>query len=295
MDILITGASGFIGKNVLQRLKDKHDVYAPDSKELDLLDQETVQKLIVNSGFDLVIHAATWNATANSTKDTDNVLENNLNMFTNLQSCNAHYTRMFSLGSGAEHNRLNSIPLMKEEFIGTQIPTDQYGLSKHTINRVISKSSNIVNLRLFGVYGPHEDWEIRFISNAICKTLQNLDITIRQDVCFDYLYIDDFLDILELFIAKKELNFREYNICTGKSISLSSLGKIILEQMLSSQNIVIAEEGYGLEYSGNNNRLLDEFRFEFSSHDESVKKLIAHYRNTLSQINKNLLLKDKQY
>ncbi len=295
MDILITGASGFIGKNVLQRLKDKHDVYAPGSKELDLLDQEAVQKLIVNSSFDLVIHAATWNATANSTKDTDNVLENNLNMFTNLQSCNSYYTRMFSLGSGAEQNRPNSIPLMEEEFIGTQIPTDQYGLSKHTINRIISNSSNIVNLRLFGVYGPHEDWEIRFISNAICKTLQNLDIMIRQDVCFDYLYIDDFLDILELFIAKKELNFREYNICTGKSISLSSLGKIILEQMLSSQNIVIAEEGYGLEYSGNNNRLLDEFQFEFSSHEESVKKLISHYRNTLSQINKTLLLKDKQY
>jgi len=90
------------------------------------------------------------------------------------------------------------------------------------------------------------------------------------------------------------LDFREYNICTGKNVSLSSLGKIIQEQILGSQKIVIAEDGYGLEYSGNNSRLLDEFQFDFSSHKESVRKLISHYRNTLSQVNKSLLHKDKQ-
>ena len=293
MKIFITGASGFIGKNIHQRLKDKHDVLSPGSKELDLLDQDAVKKFVKANRFDLVIHTATWDATTSSRKEQDEVLENNLRMFFHLENCNAHYQRMFTLGSGAEYGREHFTPLMKEESIGLHVPTDQYGLSKYAISQAISNATNIYNLRLFGVFGPHEDWKIRFISNAICKTLYDLDISIRQDVCFDYLYIDDFLDILELFIDRETLNYREYNICRGDSIKLSSLAKNILGELNSPQKIVIANDGLGREYSGNNERFLNEFQFDFRAQDESIGELIRYYRSILSQIDKVLLSKTR--
>jgi UDP-glucose 4-epimerase len=286
MKIFITGASGFIGKNIHQRLKDKHDVQSPGSEELDLLDQDAVKKFVKQHRFDLVIHTATWDATTSSSKNSNTVLENNLKMFFHLENCNTHFQRMFSFGSGAEYGSEYFTPLMREESFGIHVPADQYGLSKYIINRAISNATNIYNLRLFGVFGPHEDWKIRFISNAICKALHGLDISIRQDVCFDYLYIDDLLDILELFIDREVLNCREYNICRGESTRLSSLARIIQEELNSPQKIVIAKKGLGKEYSGNNHRLLSEFQFDFRSHEESIKELIRYYKSTLSQIDR---------
>ena len=54
-----------------------------------------------------------------------------------------------------------------------------------------------MELRLFGVFGRHEDYAIRFISNAICKTLFDLPITLRQNRTFSYLYVDDLGPIVE--------------------------------------------------------------------------------------------------
>ena len=85
MKIFITGASGFIGKNIHQRLKDKHDVQSPGSEELDLLDQDAVKKFVKQHRFDLVIHTATWDATTSSSKNSNTVLENNLKMFFHLE------------------------------------------------------------------------------------------------------------------------------------------------------------------------------------------------------------------
>ncbi len=58
-----------------------------------------------------------------------------------------------------------------------------------------------MELRLFGVFGPHEDYAIRFISNAICKALFGLPITLRQNRTFSYLFIDDLGPIVERFLT----------------------------------------------------------------------------------------------
>ena len=45
MKILITGASGFVGRNVkeyLEKKNEEYEIYAPTSKELDCLDEQEV-------------------------------------------------------------------------------------------------------------------------------------------------------------------------------------------------------------------------------------------------------------
>ena len=42
MKILITGGSGFIGRNLVKTLNKDYDVYSPSSSELDLTDAQQV-------------------------------------------------------------------------------------------------------------------------------------------------------------------------------------------------------------------------------------------------------------
>ena len=62
------------------------------------------------------------------------------------------------------------------------MPGDAYGFSKYICAKYIERSERILDLRLFGVFGPYEDYTVRFISNACCRVLKGLPIVLRQDV-----------------------------------------------------------------------------------------------------------------
>ena len=46
--ILITGANGFIGSNLKEGLSLLYDIYAPNSSELNLCDQENVEEYLIH-------------------------------------------------------------------------------------------------------------------------------------------------------------------------------------------------------------------------------------------------------
>ena len=56
--ILITGANGFIGSNLKEGLSLLYDIYAPNSSELNLCDQENVEEYLIHQKIDIVIHSA---------------------------------------------------------------------------------------------------------------------------------------------------------------------------------------------------------------------------------------------
>lgn len=292
--IFITGSSGFIGKNIVERLSSEYDITAPTSKDLDLLDEDAVMAYLKENNFDTVIHCATHNATGNSTKDTTQVFKNNLRMFFNLAHNNSLYNRLFYFGSGAEYDNRHYIPKMKESYFDTYVPIDDYGFSKYISAEYSKRKPNIYNLRIFGCFGKYEDWEIRFISNALCKALYDIDITMRQNVFFDYLYIDDLCTIMQKFIQAKDLEYQEYNVCTGTTIDLVSIAKKILTVTKKNVKITIAMEGLKPEYSGDNNRLLKQFPdIQFTSIDRAIAQLYDWYTSQQSIIDPTLLLRDK--
>lgn len=49
--ILLTGANGFIGKNILEGLQEKYELFCPSSKELDLSVTEVVQGYLEKHSF----------------------------------------------------------------------------------------------------------------------------------------------------------------------------------------------------------------------------------------------------
>ena len=277
--ILITGGSGFIGRNLREQLSSQYTIVAPTSKQLNLLDEKKVKKYATRHSFDVVLHCATHNGTAVSSKDLSLVFKNNVIMFMNLAKQHHLYKRMLYFGSGAEYDMRHYIPQMKEGYFDTHIPIDDYGFSKYIMAQHIKNIPNIIDLRLFGVYGKYEDYRIRFISQTICRSLFGQDITINQNVRFDYLYINDLVKIIGLLIERKELPHQHYNVCTGKVIDLCSLAQLVMK--ISGKKLLIKtiKKGLKKEYSGSNKRLINTIgKFSFTQRDAAVKELYEWYK-----------------
>ncbi|PIU41260.1 MAG: NAD-dependent dehydratase [Candidatus Omnitrophica bacterium CG07_land_8_20_14_0_80_42_15] len=275
--ILITGSTGFIGRNLNERLRDDYSISAPTHDELELLDALAVAGFLKRNKFTVVIHTATWDATRNSKKDISKTLSNNLKMFSNLIQCNEHYGKLIYYGSGAEYGREHWTPRMREDYFNKYIPGDDYGLSKYTMSKYAERIGNAYNMRLFGVFGKYEDWEIRFISNACCKAVWDLPITVKQNVFFDYLYVNDLAEITKWFIENDPKN-KFYNVCTGKVFDLVTLAKKVLAASGKNLKILIGQQGLGKEYSGDNTRLISEIgNYKFQDIDASIKELYNWY------------------
>lgn len=282
--VLITGGTGFIGRNLNEYLKDFFTVHSPTRDEVDLLKSGDISDYLKEHKFDTVVHCATWDATRTSSKDTGRVLSNNLKMFFNLTRMSDLYGKLIYFGSGAEYNRRQIVSQAKESFLGAYLPEDDYGLSKYVMAKFAEKSQNIYDLVLFGVYGKYEDWRIRFISNMCCYALFDRSLTINQNAVFDYLYIDDLSKITKLFI-ENDYGSGRYNVCTGNPIELLDLAKIVLKVSKKNLKINVNKSGYANEYSGNNKLLLDTLNnFQFTSYEDGVKYLYEYYQD-----NKNLI------
>lgn len=291
--ILLTGGSGFIGKNILESfLFDKYSITAPSSKELDLSNEKSVNNFFSDKNFDIIIHSACKPGHRNA-KDISKIYCSNTIMFFYLIKHSAKFERMINIGSGAIYDGKNYIPKMKEDYFGKNIPQDEHGFCKHELGKYIENSENIVDLRVFGVFGKYEDYSIRFISNAICKAIFDLPITIKQNRKFDYIYVDDLMRILEYFIENKPVH-KAYNITPDNSIELFELAQKIVKISGKNLPVIIKENEMGLEYSGDNLRLKQETGcINFTEIDEALKSLYKWYNQNHNLINKEFLIKDK--
>ena len=172
------------------------------------------------------------------------------------------------------------------------VPKDDYGFYKYVCSKFIEKTENILSLRLFGVYGRYENYKIRLISNSILKNLYEIPITIKQNVFFSYLYIDDLVKIVDFFIQHKT-RYKIYNVTPNQKIDLITIAKIINKLNLKKSTIAIENEGLNFEYSGSNKRLKKELKINFTSYDKGIGKLIEYYRRNLAGFNRREIVRDK--
>lgn len=280
-NILITGASGFVGRNVKEYLEKQggYQIFSPSSKELNCIDETTVREYLERNHFDFVLHFAVYGDGIDKAKDRTKILEYNLRMFLNFQKCSMLYGKMYYTGSGAEYDKRYDIVSVKETEIGQTIPTDQYGLMKYTVGRMIEASDNIYNFRLFGIFGKYEDYSTKFISNICCKAIKGLPFSIRQNVYFDYLWVEDFARMLEFFLSH-EPKFHSYNMVAGDKISLSELCDIANRISCRDTRIYVCREGLAREYTASNERFLSECpNFIFTDKETAIKALYDWYKD----------------
>jgi GDP-L-fucose synthase len=270
--IFITGGFGFIGKNLAEQLRGTYEVATPSHSELDLLDSQAVEAYLKENQFDAVIHAA--KVGGNRKEPVANMVEKNLRMFFNIARCDRHFGKMIQIGSGVEYDKAHCPPKVREDFFGAHVPTDDYGFYKYVCARHIEQSERITGFRLFGCYGKYDDYEVRFVSNAISKAIFGLPITIaHQNICYSYTFVEDFARIASHFI-EKDGEFRHYNATPDGTMTLLSIAEKVEEISGKNVGVVVKNPGMGPEYSGDNSLLRQEMpSFKFTPMEDGIRKL----------------------
>jgi len=287
MKILITGGSGFVGKNLHESLKKNYDIIAPSSRDLNLLDYEKFEIYVKKEKPNIIINAAVRGGST--------ILDSTLRMFATLMRVIDGVEKIIHFGSGAEYAKTRDLIRVKEIDWDEFIPKDDYGLAKYMLHHIIKNEKKIVNLRLFGVYGKYEDYRYKFISNSIVKTLFDLPIKIKQDVIFDYLYIDDLIPIVKYFI-EHNWKYSSYNITPTESISLSSLVKKIIKISKVKKKMMVVNKKMNYQYTASNNRLVAEIpNLKFTSYDQGLNKLYKYYKSIRNNLDKDAIIRDNYF
>ncbi len=270
---MLTGATGFIGRNILPLLRERYTVAAPGRADLDLRDAEAVRRFLEKGKFDAVVHAANPTG-ANPFDAGERLFEHSLRVFASLEHCAGLYGKMLYFGSGAEYGKHRALDMIAEDRIGEELPRDAYGLSRYLMQRLAARRDNIVNLRLFGCYGPG-DPDYKLIPGIMHQVRAGREIRLRHNVRFDFLYVDDIVPVLEYCLENRP-TCRDYNLCGSRPVTLLSVAEAVRRQMKSAAPIIVGTEGDGLAYTGSNERLRREIPlWKPRSMDEGIDNILT--------------------
>lgn len=296
--IAIMGARGFVGKSLTEHLQEGYSVYPITRNEFSLLDENAVKEFIEKEKIDVVIHCANQGGSRKTGYDVQapDVIGNNLKMFFNVERCLTPEQKLINFGSGAQYNKQRDLIKVSEDTIGEVLPKDDYGYSKYVMSKYIQAAGkeNIYNPIIFGLFGKYEDYTFKFISNAIIKNLLKMPIVINQNVVFDYLYLGDFLRILDLAIETDFKN-KEFNITPTESIDLVSIVNIINECGNFKSEVTVKNPGLNYQYTGDNKRLLENVGkdFAFTPYKQAIEELYQYYEEHLSELDTEAIRKDE--
>lgn len=284
--VLITGGTGFVGRNLRESLCGKYEIFAPSHKELELLDYDALDSYVTEHQIAVIVHGAIHVPMFNGA---EKEFFNDMQMFTNLEKISHRVEKLIYFGSGAEFDKRYDIYMAKEEDLGRTIPTSEYGLAKYTMNLIARQSENIYNLRLFGIFGKYELWNIKFLSGLCCKALFDLPLTVRKDCYFDFFSIEDLGNIVSWFIENKP-DYHDYNICYGKPYLLSELAEMVKKVSGKDLSVTLLSDERNVDYCADNTRLLNQIPgLRITPMEEALKDLYRYYENNRDLIDVEIL------
>lgn len=157
------------------------------------------------------------------------------------------------------------------------------------MNKIARASNNIYNLRLFGIFGKYELWQIKFLSNLCCKAVFGLPLTVRKECWFDFLFVEDLANIVMWFIEHQP-RFHDYNVCHGKEYQLTELAELVREVSEKELPIILLNKERNLDYSGDNSRLRTEMKkLHITSMQQAIMKLYGYYDTHREHIDLDIL------
>ena len=266
--ILICGATGFLGNNLVDYFKnlENYDVYGVALKrenkalsndrffKVDLTNKKQVDNFFNCHKFDIVIQAA---ASTSGSKDilerpyihvTDNALMNAII----LQACYDHNIEHFLFTScGVMYNPDRS-PVEESDFHINEDIYDKYygvGWTKVYVEKLCNfysrfgKTKHTV-MRLSNAYGPYDKYDLNkshFFGATITKVLSaedNSNLIVWGDGTTerDLLHVDDVVRFVHMAIEKQKNNYEIYNVGYGNSFSVNEIVEMIIKSIWKEFN-----------------------------------------------------------
>jgi GDP-L-fucose synthase len=250
MRILLTGASGFLGQNIIPKLKEDYYVYGISSKDADLRKQSDCKKVITRFYPDVIIHAAgSVGGIGANRENPGKFMYDNLIMGANLIEEARHQGigKFILLGTVCAYPKFTPVPF-KEEELWNGYPEETnapYGIAKKTLMKLVETyyeqyQFNGVNLIPVNMYGPHDHFNLtnsHVIPALILKVHQakmNGDSSITLwgtgQASREFLFAEDCADSIKLSI-EKNIGPEPINIGTGKEIKICELIETIADIM----------------------------------------------------------------
>ncbi len=223
MKILVTGAAGFIGMHVAQRLLDRdheivgidnlNDYYDPNLKlarlarlqpharfafqRIDVGESQAVSTLFATERFDRVAHLAAQAGVRYSLKNPQTYIDSNVTGFLNiLEACRHHgCEHLVYASTSSVYGANRKLPFSVHD--NTDHPVSLYAATKkanelmaHTYSHLFALP--VTGLRFFTVYGPwgRPDMSAALFTRAILEG-KPIDVFNRGEMERDFTYIDD--------------------------------------------------------------------------------------------------------
>lgn len=256
--VLVCGATGFIGRNLIERLSKRKDIKlfatylkSPHSKtknvtfkKVDLCNADEVNNII--QGMDVVIQAA---AITSGSKDiierpyihvTDNAIMNSLI----LRAAYEHHVSQLVFLSCSVMYQSNNQPVKESDFNPNHEIFSKYfgvGWTKVYIEKMCEFYSQLGRtkhtvIRHSNVYGPYDKFDLKhshvfgaLLTKVLTAKKQVIDLWGDGSEKRDLLYVDDLVDFIEIAMKKQETNYELINIGSGSCVSIKELAKVIIK------------------------------------------------------------------
>ncbi len=233
--ILITGSNGFIGINLIKRLKKKYNVFGIGRKKenkknyfiLDLKNYKKVEYFFKKNSFDLIIHCA-WYTNHNDYRKSnknydylnhsknllDHYIKNGGKNFIGIGTCEEYHKKNFKKNLFIENNNIK--------------PTNIYSKAKNFFHLYLKKSNiNYKWVRIFYLFGEGENKK-RLFPSLIESVIKNKKFNLKNpNFRTDFLYVDTVVKMIDRLINLKVSG--EFNVCRGKSEKLENIYNVIMK------------------------------------------------------------------
>lgn len=247
--ILVTGASGFVGANLVRRLVKKNkkvSIIVKKTTDLwrlndikskiniyydDLADIVKLNKIMKKIQPDIIYHLAAYGAYPNQSDIFQAIKTNILGLVNLLTSAKESGVKMFiNTGSSSEYG-FKTKPMNEKDLLE---PYSNYAVTKafgSLYGQFLGKQRNfsVITLRYFSVYGPYEE-ATRLIPKLINGALNSeLPPLVSPKVVRDFIYIEDVLDVMEEIVKHPELSGEIINLGTGQQTSLEAIVDLVVK------------------------------------------------------------------
>jgi GDP-4-dehydro-6-deoxy-D-mannose reductase len=247
MAILVTGAAGFVGAHLLDRLaRDGTSVtgwYRPGSDpttlrdgiewhSVELLDRDAVTRAIRLTAPEAVYHLAGWAHVAQSWRHTLETYENNV-LATHHLLCaigdTVPHARVLVTCSGTIYAPQNR-PLTEEDPIAPASPYATSKLAQEMLARHMYRDNGVQTLiaRSFNHTGPGQD--ASYVASGIARQIARIEAGLQEPVLRlgnlepkrDLSDVRDVVDAYAAMMARGRPG-QPYNVCSGRDVSIRAL------------------------------------------------------------------------